>query len=60
MNMNLVIYKPKEANLPNGKNSDMPKMKRVGTVNYLKIKFLDGTESMISLKGTSIASIWTH
>ena len=56
--MNLVIYM-QEVNLPSGRNLDMLKMKRVGTVNYPKIKFMAGTESMTSLKGTLIVLTWT-
>ena len=57
--MNLVIYM-QGANLPSGKNSDMLKITRVSTVNYLKIKSMAGTENTTLLKGTSIASTWTH
>ena len=59
MSMNLVIYM-QVVNLLSGKNSDMLKMKRVGTVNYLKKKSKAGMESMTLLKDTSIASTWTH
>ena len=58
MSMNLVIYM-QVVNLLSGKNSDMLKMKRVGTVNYPKIKFMAGTESMILLKGTLTVLTWT-